>query len=236
LNVYIKENPKYPMEQASLSQGDVGTMAKQMMMDLWQEVLISISRLCNQRHFTGPTIENVIADLHHRYGRKYSRRSIEEAISLLESQGLVYRRRGILQDGRITLLTTKEAERVALTLIKLSEKEALVHNGWEGIVYDPKPSDGISQTIHDKHLTIISLSGIFVSMLLLFWWASRLPKPIAKWTCVNCGCQLASKQFNEKVCCPHCGQQYFVTLDRVWLFPFSSPPQSAPHEITFKSN
>jgi DNA-directed RNA polymerase subunit RPC12/RpoP len=204
-----------------------------MMLDLWQEVLLSISRLCDRRSFTGPTVEDVIADLEQRYGRKYSRRSIEEAISLLESRGLVYRKRGLLRDGRVTLLTTKEPERVALTLIRLGEKEALVHNGWEGIVYDPIPSNGFSQTTHNEHLAITL--GLILTCACLYWWASHLPKLIAKWTCIDCGRQVSSGLFNDVFPCPYCGKKYFVTIDKVWTFPFSSLSKSVIPKLTFST-
>jgi uncharacterized membrane protein len=69
---------------------------------------------------------------------EYSRRSIEKAVSRLEARGYVCRVRGLLQDGRVSLLTTREPERVAFVLLPLNKGEALVHNdAWEGKVYDP---------------------------------------------------------------------------------------------------
>jgi hypothetical protein len=112
---------------------------KSTMLSLKEIVYVTISRLCNKRgRFIGPTYEDVIAYIESRYEERYSRRSIEKAIEDLESEGHVYRMRGLLRDGRVVLLTTKEVERVVFTLLKLTEKEALVHDDvWEGKVYDP---------------------------------------------------------------------------------------------------
>jgi hypothetical protein len=142
-------------------------MAKPMMLDLWQHVLLSISRLCDRRSFTGPTVEDVIADIEQRYGRKYSRRTIEEAVSYLESRGLIYRKRGLLRDGRITLLTTIKPERVALTLIRLNPKEALVHDGWEGKVYDPPYNMEIAERNQQISAAISIVGPIGAGLILL---------------------------------------------------------------------
>jgi len=56
--------------------------------------------------------------------------------------------RRLLRDGRVVLLTTKDIERIAFSLIKLTGKEALVHNHiWEGKVYDPPTEDVTSPSI-----------------------------------------------------------------------------------------
>jgi hypothetical protein len=122
---------------------------KSTMLSLKEIVYVTISRLCNKRgRFIGPTYEDVIAYIESRYGKKYSRRSIEKAIEDLEREGHVHRMQGLLQDRRTVLLTTKEAERVAFTLLKLTEREALVHNHiWEGKVYDPPTEDATSPSI-----------------------------------------------------------------------------------------
>jgi DNA-binding MarR family transcriptional regulator len=102
-------------------------------------VLITISRLCERRgRFCSPSVEEVVNEVNERYGTKYSRRYIEEQIAWLERNGYVRRERGLLADGRVTLVTTGKGERVVMTLIRLSEDQAIVHNDrWEGIVYDP---------------------------------------------------------------------------------------------------
>lgn len=55
--------------------------------------------------------------------------------------GFVKRKRGVLKDGRETVFTTTKGETIALGFIKLNERTGIVHNHWEGIVYDP-PSKG----------------------------------------------------------------------------------------------
>ena len=126
-----------------------GFEKKPMMLSLKEIVLIAISRLLDKRdRFIGPTYEDVINYIESRYGKRYSRRSIEKVIEDLESEGHIYRMRKLLQDGRVVLLTTKEVERIAFSLIKLTEKEALVHNHiWEGKVYDPPTEDATSPSI-----------------------------------------------------------------------------------------
>jgi DNA-binding MarR family transcriptional regulator len=106
-------------------------------------VLITISRLCERRgRFCSPSVEEVVNEVNERYGTKYSRRYIEEQIAWLERNGYVRRERGLLADGRVTLVTTGKGERVVMTLIRLSEDQAIVHNDkWEGIVYDPGPKE-----------------------------------------------------------------------------------------------
>jgi DNA-binding MarR family transcriptional regulator len=112
-----------------------------MELDLRWAVLASISRLYERRgRFLGPTIEEVLEDLEKRYGVRYTRRHIEGVVADLEKRGLVQRKRGLLRDGRVTLLTTTKGERVVLTLIRIGGNEALVHDGWEGILYDPPGS------------------------------------------------------------------------------------------------
>jgi len=111
---------------------------KTLHLDMRWAVLASISRLCKLRgRFTGPTLQDIKEDLKQRYDEEYSDRWILEKISELEKEGLVKRKRGILKDGRETVFTTTKGETIALTLIKLDERTGIVHNHWEGIVYDP---------------------------------------------------------------------------------------------------
>lgn len=106
--------------------------------DLGLAVLGSISRLSKQSdRLTKPVLDDIKRDLKQRYGEEFSDTWLLEKISKLEDMGLVKRARGILRNGRETVYTTKRGENIALTLIKLSDEEAFVHNGWEGIVYDP---------------------------------------------------------------------------------------------------
>lgn len=106
--------------------------------DLGLAVLGSISRQSKQSgRLTKPVLDDVKRDLKQRYGEEFSDTWLLEKISKLEDMGLVRRARGILRNGRETVYTTKRGEEVALTLIKLSDEEAFVHNGWEGTVYDP---------------------------------------------------------------------------------------------------
>lgn len=110
--------------------------------DLGLAVLGSISRQSKQSgRLTKPVLDDVKRDLKQRYGEEFSDTWLLEKISKLEDMGLVRRARGILRNGRETVYTTKCGEEVALTLIKLSDEKAFVHNGWEGIVYDPPPSN-----------------------------------------------------------------------------------------------
>lgn len=106
--------------------------------DLRLAVLGSISRQSKQSgRLTKPLLDDVKRDLKQRYGEEFSDTWLLEKISELEDMGLVRRARGILRNGRETVYTTKRGEEVALTLIKLSDEEAFVHNGWEGTVYGP---------------------------------------------------------------------------------------------------
>jgi hypothetical protein len=96
-------------------------------------VLITISRLRERRdRFCSPSVEEVVNEVNERYGARYSRRYIEEQIAWLQRNGYVRRERGLLADGRVTL-------------IRLSEDQAIVHNDkWEGIVYDPGKEEDAS--------------------------------------------------------------------------------------------
>lgn len=110
--------------------------------DLGLAVLGSISRQSKQSgRLTKPVLDDIKSDLKQRYGEEFSDTWLLEKISKLEDMGLVRRARGILRNGRETVYTTKRGEEVALTLIKLSDEEAFVHNGWEGVVYDPPSSN-----------------------------------------------------------------------------------------------
>lgn len=116
--------------------------------DLGLAVLGSISRLSKQSdRLSKPALDDVKKDLKERYGEEISDRWLLEKISKLEDMGLVRRAKGILRNGRETVFTTKRGEEVALTLIKLSDEEAFVHNGWEGVVYDP-PSSNMEKAIN----------------------------------------------------------------------------------------
>jgi hypothetical protein len=136
-------------------------------------VYITISRLCDRRgRYTNPSIEEVRAEIRNRYGVEYSRRSIEEAVSRLEARGHVYRLRGLLKDGRITLFTTREPERVAFVLLPLGRGEALVHDDvWEGKVYDPLPLTPLSTKDSSPHALspwwALSLAGAIAPLLLV---------------------------------------------------------------------
>lgn len=129
---------------------------KTLHLDMRWAVLASISRLCKLRgRFTGPTLQDIKEDLKQRYGEEYSDRWILEKISELERKGLVIRKRGILKDGRETVFTTTKGETIALTLIKLDERTGIVHNHWEGIVYDP-PQRGSNPVYLDDLLAEIA--------------------------------------------------------------------------------
>jgi hypothetical protein len=136
-------------------------------------VYITISRLCDRRgRYTNPDIEEVRAEIKNRYGVEYSRRSIEGAVSRLEARGHVYRLRGLLRDGRVSLLTTREPERVAFVLLPLNEVEALVHNDrWEGKVYDPPLVVPLSTKDSSPHALspwwAFSLAGAMAPLLFL---------------------------------------------------------------------
>jgi hypothetical protein len=109
-------------------------------------VLITISRLCERRgRFCSPSVEEVVNEVNKRYGARYSRRYIEQQIAWLQRNGYIRRERGLLADGRVALVTTRNGERVVMTLIRLGEDQAIVHNDkWEGIVYDPGKEEDAS--------------------------------------------------------------------------------------------
>jgi hypothetical protein len=147
---------------------------KTMHLEMPWAVLSSISRLCEKHgRFTGPTYEDVLQDLEKRYGVKYSMRWIEDAVSFLKKGGYVNTQRGLLKDGRITLLTTKKGEKVAFTLIKLDEEKAVVHNGWEEIVYDPSPNNSGSQG-NWAEIILPIVAGVILNVLVLYLKVRRL--------------------------------------------------------------
>jgi len=211
-------------------------MTKHRQLDMRWAVLSSINRLCKKPRFTAPTLDDIKRDLTDRYGSEgeVTDRYLLEIISDLERQHYITRRKGVLKDGRETVYLTNKGEQVVLSLIKIGENQALVHDGWEGIVYDPSPSN-VTQKVQngDLETALIPLGLMVLVMSSMLYFMSRLPKPMAKWTCIRCGRSVESRFFNDIVQCFYCGQAYYVTIDRVWLFPFSNPPRSVAHQLSF---
>jgi DNA-binding MarR family transcriptional regulator len=181
---------------------------KTMQLDLEWAVLASISRLCEEcGRFLGPTIEEVLEDLEKRYGVRYTRRHIEEIVASLEKRGLVQRKRGLLRDGRVTLLTTTKGERVALTLIRLNEKEALVHDGWEGIVYDPPEQRSSTPTPEDGQTCPRCLRGLLTPISPHVYFCTW--EKVTLRVCPVCGNPHLGGVFKksfDSFTCPTCGE------------------------------
>lgn len=121
-------------------------MEKTLQVDLWLAVLGSINRLSKRKQFIGPTLSDIKKDLRERYNLEISDRYLLNIIAELERKGLVKREKGLLRDRRETIFTTTQSEDVVLSLIRLDDKKAFVHNGWEGTVYDPPSSRSYSLT------------------------------------------------------------------------------------------
>lgn len=101
-------------------------------------VLESMSRL-SKWGFGRSIRKNILENLKQRYGLILDDRQFFRITKFLRENGFIEKEVGRLDDMRTTVynIAPGRAVDICLTKIELNKDEALVHNGWVGIVHDP---------------------------------------------------------------------------------------------------
>lgn len=104
-------------------------------------VLATISKLSgrNGRLSVEATTDRFQRTLKETYGRDLTKREVENILRDLLDRGFIFKEKGLLSDGRAVLygINPSKISQEPFTIIKIDRERAYVHNGHEGIVYDP---------------------------------------------------------------------------------------------------
>jgi hypothetical protein len=104
------------------------------------------------------TIKNITEVLKQKYGRDVTRTRVEQILKDLESQRLIYKKRGLLRDRRVLVfsLNPDYISREVFTIIKYSGQAVIYDDNYIGTIYDtqsPHKIDcdlltGLDETYH----------------------------------------------------------------------------------------
>lgn len=152
------------MKKTFLSNVDTETM-----------VLAALSKLSPSGRLTleatSDRIKQVLKDW---YGKDLTERQIENILRNLQNRGFVYKKKGALRDGRVSLygINPSKVTQEAFTVIEIDPERAYIHNGYEGLVYDP-PSvgDETPKTTNTSSLLFCALA--FGTTVTLLWLATN---------------------------------------------------------------
>lgn len=104
-------------------------------------MLAIISKLSGPggRPTTDSTIDSVQRALKEIYNKDLTKREVEYILQDLQDRGFIFKEKGLLRDGRLVLygIKPRKIAQEAFTLIKINPERAYIHNGYEGLVYDP---------------------------------------------------------------------------------------------------
>lgn len=113
-------------------------------------VLAAIAKLSGFRHHNElalkrpklsveATVRGIQLVLNRVYGRNLTRRHVERILRDLTWRGFIFKRTGLLKDGRTSLyaIQPNKIAQEAFTLIKIDSEMAYALDGSEGLLYDP---------------------------------------------------------------------------------------------------
>lgn len=160
-----------------------GKLTKLSHVKSWILVLTVISKRSRGKQlFAGATRGQIRGDLKKIYHRDIKLREIDNILSRLLRQNLIIRERGMIRDGRVTLyrLNPSKTEVEAFNIVKIDDETAIIHNGWEGLIYDPIDVENKAESY------------------------------LTRKECEICGAQLVFPKDAEDVTCSVCGSVYEV--------------------------
>jgi len=104
-------------------------------------VLAIISRLSGPKGRLNVecTTDRIQQDMERICKKNLTKRQIENILKDLKGRGFIFSEQGDLRDGRKVLyrINPDKVSQEIFTLIKIDKEKAYVHNGHEGIVFDP---------------------------------------------------------------------------------------------------
>jgi hypothetical protein len=144
----------------------------------WILVLVIISkRSRGGRPTVEATISRIQRDLKDIYGRNLTEREIEYILQDLQNRNFVSKKKGLLRDGRAVLyaLNPCKITQEAFNVIKINPKRAYVHNGYEGMVYDPPSIEADLPETNNTEI-LLEAGGIILELISI---------PLLNWATLN---------------------------------------------------
>jgi hypothetical protein len=156
---------------------EINEMGKAPLSDVesWILVLAAISKLSGRggRLSVDATVDSIQRVLKDSYKKDLTRREIEYVLQDLQKRGFIYKKGGLLKDGKSVLygITPSKITHEAFTVIKIDSERAYVHDGHEGKVYDPPSVE--EENPKTTNTGILFLYGVAfgIPVTLLLWLA-----------------------------------------------------------------